>query len=174
MPWLRRILMVLIIAVALVTLVGLFLPKTFHVERTVVIDAPPADIHAFTGDLRMWEEWTPWIENDPTIEITYGSTTTGEGASQSWVGDSGDGELTFTRCDEASGVAYDMAFDQGRYPSTGALVYAPDGGSTRVTWTMDGANVGITGRWMGLLMDSFIGPMFEQGLDKLKMVVEMD
>jgi carbon monoxide dehydrogenase subunit G len=174
MTWLKRILTALIIGIVLLFVISLFLPKTFHVERSIRIDASSAEVHAYVGDLAKWESWTPWIEADPTIVIDYGPVTSGVGASQSWTGDSGNGELSFTRCDPSHGVAYDMSFDEGRYPSTGELTYAAEGAGTMVTWVMDGESNGVVGRWMGLFMGSMVGPMFDQGLESLKTVVETD
>ena len=172
MAWLTRILTALIIGIVLLFVVSLFLPKTFHVERSILIDAASAEVHAHVGDLAKWESWTPWVEADPTIVIDYGPATSGVGASQSWSGDSGNGELTFTRCDSVAGVAYDMSFDEGRYPSTGELNYAAEGAGTRVTWIMDGESTGVVGRWFGLFMGPMVGPMFDRGLERLKQVVE--
>ncbi len=172
MTWLKRILTALIIGIVLLFLISLILPKTFHVERSILIDASAADVHAYVGDLEKWEAWTPWVEADPTIVIEYGPITSGVGASQSWTGDSGGGELTFTRCDVVTGVGYDMSFDEGKYPSTGELTYAAEGTGTTVTWVMDGESSGVVGRWFGLFMGPMVGPMFDQGLEKLKTVVE--
>ena len=172
MAILKWTLIVILGVIVLLLVGGLFLPKTFHLERSVDIQAPAATVHALVGDLRAWDQWTPWLEEDPTIVTTFGERTTGVGASQTWVGDSGDGELTFTASDPQRGVEYAMAFDGGKYPSTGALRYEPLPDGTRVTWVMDGESNGIVGRWFGLFMDGMVGPMFESGLTKLKATSE--
>jgi len=172
MAFLKWTLIVVVGLLALLFAVGFVLPDTFHVERSVEIQAPPARVHALVGDLRAWETWTPWKDEDPTIEVSFGERTTGVGASQTWTGESGDGELTFTACDPDAGVEYAMAFNQGQYPSTGALRYEPLPGGTRVVWTMDGESDGVVGRWFGLFMDGMVGPMFESGLAKLKAAAE--
>jgi len=171
---LKWALLVILGLIVLLFAVGLFLPGTFHVERSVDIQAPPSRVHALVGDLRAWERWTPWKDEDPTIVVDYGERTTGVGASQTWVGESGDGELTFTASDPAGGVEYAMAFDDGKYPSLGALRYEPLPDGTRVTWSMDGESNGIVGRWFGIFMDGMVGPMFESGLQKLKRAAEAD
>lgn len=172
MVWLKWILIAIAALLAIFFGVGMMLPGSYHVERSVEIEAPVASVHALVGDLRAWEEWTPWKEEDPTIETTFGATTAGVGAHQHWTGESGSGELTFTRCDPAAGVAYDLAFEQGKYRSIGEIRYEPAGDVTRVVWVMDGKNEGVLARWFGVMMDRMVGPMFEQGLGKLKAVVE--
>ncbi len=174
----KKFLVVLALVLLIVVVVGAVLPTDYSIERSIDIQAPPARVHAHVGDLEQWPSWTPWLEQDPTIQVTLGDTTTGVGASQTWTGDSGNGELTFTKCDPATGVAYDMAFIMGevRAPSVGALTYRPSGASTTVVWSMRG-DVGdfmppVVGGYMNLMMKSSIAGMFDQGLSKLKTVVE--
>jgi hypothetical protein len=160
-------------ATALVVVVALFLPKSYTVTRSVVVNAPPAEIHLFTGDLNRWPEWTPWLNEDPTIVVTVGQETTGVGASQTWVGESGDGELTFTRSDPDWGIAYDMAFDQGKYRSQNSMEYRTVGGATEVFWIMTGDHgPNPLERYFGIFMPAMIGPMFDEGLARLKLVTE--
>ncbi len=159
--------------IVLVVGISFFLPKTYHVERTVSIDAPPAQVHRLTSDLRNgWPQWEPWSEADDSIVTTYGDVTAGVGASQSWTSNRGTGALTLTVCDVAVGVEYDMSFNVDQYISNGKLSYTPTATGTDVTWEMDGDMSGVTGKYFGLMMDSMVGPMFEQGLDNLKDAAE--
>ena len=160
-------------ATLLVIVVGFLLPSTFEVSKSVIIKAAPERIHEFTGDLTRWPEWTPWLKDDPNLVVTYGDKTTGVGASQVWQGGSSEGHLVLTRCDPTWGIAYDMAFDKSTYESTGSLQYKTVPESTEVIWTMTGDNgMNILARYFGALMPSMIGPMFEEGLARLKMVSE--
>jgi hypothetical protein len=168
--WLAIIIATLVV---LFIIIGFTLPKDYTVERTVLIDAEPVAIHTLTGDLQAWDQWTPWLEADPTIETTFGEITTGVGASQTWTGESGSGKLTFTQCSPESGVVYDMSFDEGKYVSIGALDYKVVDGGTQVTWRMAGEMGGNPiSRYFGAMMDAMVGPMFEKGLNKLKTAAE--
>ena len=69
---------VLIILVVTVAVIGLFLPARYSVERSVVIDAEPGEIHEYVGNLKRWDEWAPWKEEDPSIVITLGEKTSGD------------------------------------------------------------------------------------------------
>jgi hypothetical protein len=170
---LKRIAIGVGLATLVVIAVGFALPRTYTVTRSVTIDADPARIHGFVGDLERWPDWTTWIQEDPTIEIAYGDNTTGVGAHQSWKGKSGSGELTFTRSDPATGIAYDMGFDGGKYVARCEMNYRPVGDRTEVEWTMTGDHgLNVLERYMGLMMDAVIGPMFEDGLDRLKVAAE--
>ena len=164
--------------VVAVVVAGLVMPTSYAVEKEITIDATPAQVHAYVGHLTKWEEWTPWKDADPTMTVQPGDKSTGVGASQSWTGKDGDGELTFTKCDEASGIAYDMAFiiEGTRAPATCEMTYSESDGKTTVVWTMEGDTSDfmppVVGGLMTPLMSSSIGGMFDQGLDKLKEQVE--
>jgi len=161
------------LATLLVIAIGFMLPSTYTITRSVVIKADTARVHTLVGDLERWPEWTTWLQDDPTIVVTLGATTAGMGASQTWVGDSGSGELTFTRCDPAWGIAYDMGFDQGKYFAECDMTYHPKDGGTEVVWRMTGDNgLNVLQRYMGLVMDAMVGPMFEDGLNRLKLAAE--
>lgn len=160
-------------ATVLAALVGLMLPSTFEVERSLVINATPARIHSFTSDLTRWPEWVPWLNKDPNLVVTYGDLTTGVGASQTWTGDDSDGELLFTRCDPAWGITYDLTFNKNTYTSTRSLQYRPGAGGTEVVLNMTGDfGNNILARYFRGLMPSLLGPQFQEGLARLKMVAE--
>lgn len=166
---------VVVLAVVAFVGIGLMLPSAYRVERSIVISADTQTIHALVGDLRRWPEWTPWQDEDPSIRIVQGTTTSGAGAYQSWSGDGGSGELTITDSSPDSGVRYDISFDNGAFQCKAALRYSPEGAATRVTWRMSGdAGMNIVGRYFGVMMDRLVGPMFESGLEKLKSVAEKD
>ena len=163
---------------AAVCLIGFFLPTAYAVERKVTINATPEQVHALVGDLKAWPQWAPWEEDDPTIKTTYGEKTTGVGASQSWTGKDGDGELTLTASSPTTGIAYDMAFIQGdmRAPAECAMSYQVADGTTTVTWSMKGDLASmmppVLSGYMNLTMPSMIGGMFDRGLEKLKGIAE--
>ncbi len=162
-------------AVILLLVVGVsfFLPNTYHIERTVSIDAPAAQVHRLTSDFQNgWPLWEPWGEVDDSIQTTYGDVVAGVGAIQHWTSKDGNGTLTITASDVASGIEYDMAFNVDQYISKGKLGYTSTATGTDVTWEMDGDVSGVIGKYFGYMLDSTVGPMFEKGLGNLKTAVE--
>ena len=171
--------MLVVVGIVAVAGVGLAiwastLPAGYDITRSVVIDADPALVREYAGDLARWDEWTPWKEIDPTIEVTLGEKTRGVGAHQSWTGESGSGELTIIDDDPASGIQYALAFDEGSFTSHGELGWAPVDGGTRVTWRMWGEAPGLVARlfFHFLSMEDRVGRDFDRGLEKLRQVVE--
>ena len=171
---LKKLLITLGILVGIVVVAGLFLPTEFQVSRAVVIDAKPETIHAYVGDLKKWNAWEPWRDADPSLAITIGEKSTGVGAAQSWIGKEGDGSLVFTESSPDKGVRYDLFFLQGKERCTSSILYnAMQPAKTNVLWTMKGdMEVPVLGGYMAMFMDSMVGPLFEQGLAKLKRVAE--
>lgn len=170
----KNLLLAILIILILIVVVGLFLPTSYTVERSVVIDAGPEKVHEYVGDLNKWEEWAPWKEEDPSIVVTKGEKTKGVGASQYWVGDSGDGALTITKDSPEEGIEYDLVFEGGLYECQSAVMYEElKDGDTKVTWEMNGdMNSPIIGGYFALMMDSMVGEMFDRGLNNLKSKVE--
>ncbi len=173
MKWLKRIALGLVALVVILVLVSFALPSSYRVERVATIKAPIAKVYALTGDLNEWPKWSPWIDMDPTIETTVANKATGVGAHQRWTGASGDGELTFTKADPATGVEYDMSFNKGQFKSRAGMALSKDGEGTKLTWWMTGElGMNPMARYMGVMMDKWVGKDFDRGLEKIKAAVE--
>lgn len=173
LPILKRIGIGLGLATLLVAVGGLTLPSSYTISRSIIIEAAPSDVHAYLGDLENWPNWTPWFKGDANLEVVVGTISQGVGAHQTWEGNSSSGELTLTRCDQDWGIAFDMALDDGRKMTACTMRYIPVEGGTEVTWDMSGDNgINIFARFASLALDPVIGPMFDEGLARLKMVTE--
>jgi hypothetical protein len=170
----KKFLIVLLVLIVALGVIGMVLPKNYQLKRSVTISAAPPAVHTFVGDLKKWPDWAPWQDEDPTIKVTYGPKTSGVGASQTWTGKSGDGRLTFTKCDD-QGVAWDMVFvENGReMPAKGWMTYQPVTGATVVEWGMEGKiDTPVIGGYLTLFMPMMVGGMFDKGLSRLKSKVE--
>ncbi len=162
------------VLVLLFFVVGFCLPRKFHVERGLFINAPPKSVYAVISKLREWPTWTAWTkERYPDMKIEFSGAEEGVGARQTWEGkSSGRGSIEIVKASPEEGIAYAFSFDGN--PSTGGIGFFPgvDDG-TLVTWYADG-DLGMNpiARYFGLQMDRFMGPDFEQGLRNLKKKVE--
>ena len=168
--------LILLVVIGVFVVDSLMTPE-YEVIRGIVIDAEPDAIHRWVGDLRNWKQWAP-VGEGSGFELTYGATTTGVGGSQSWTAGAGRGELRFTKWDPARGVLYEMSFASPGNPtmtSSGGLAYDPAGDATRVTWRMRGSfGEGFGNGLRATQMDGRLGPVYEEGLKKLKKLVEGD
>ncbi|MGQ0587568.1 MAG: SRPBCC family protein [Gammaproteobacteria bacterium] len=161
--------------IALLVAVGLVLPKTAHVERSIVIDAPPVMAFTVLNGFRQFGKWSPWADIDPDAVTTLDGPATGTGARMSWSGNAevGTGSQEILESTAPSLIRLRLTFGDfpGEFQSSYAL--AAEGAGTRATWSFD-ADYGssIMGRYFGLMSDSMLGPDYEKGLARLKALVE--
>jgi hypothetical protein len=167
----KKFLLVLLLLLVVAAAVGFFLPHDFSVEESINIRAKPSAIHDLVGDLKRWDDWAPWKENDPSLQVTLGKETKGVGASETWTGKEGNGSLTFTASDAKRGIEYDMRFD--KTSAKGGVRYEPIGDTTKVAWWLKGSmDTPVIGGYLALLMPRMAGPDFRKGLARLKRAVE--
>src|SRR5690606_38039947 len=76
----KLLLLAMMLGVAGVVAYGFMLDDVIKVERSIVMDAKPRDVHKFIGDLRAWDDWGTWRDEDPTITYTYTDSTTDVGS----------------------------------------------------------------------------------------------
>jgi effector-binding domain-containing protein len=175
MKILKPVLIVVAALLLLLIIIGLFLPSSAHVERTVSIAAAPGDVYEIVNDLRRFNEWSPWFEKDPKAKYTYSGTPTGVGSRLEWesqVSSVGSGSQEIIESVPDQKVRTRLNF--GASGDTQAEVrIAPEGAGSRVTWALD-ASFGrnLVGRYFGLAMNSMVGPDYEAGLGKLKALAE--
>lgn len=170
----KKFLLSVLVLVLILVAVGFVLPGSVHIERSVVIDAPPAQVFPYVSDFERFNEWSPWARRDPNTRYTF-NRTSGVGARMEWSSEdpdvgSGSQEYTEVRDNEFVKVALDFG-DMGQANATHQLT--PAEGGTRVTWGFDsefGNN--LIFRYFGLMMDRWVGADYEQGLANLKAVVE--
>ena len=169
---LKTVLLTLISVLTIVVVIGLCLPTHYAASRSVVVHAPLENVFALIGDLKRWPEWEPFSTSDPTTKTTLGATTTGVGASQSWVGKGNTGRLKFTASDPKAGIEYDVVFTNGEHESPAKSwmrMSERSPGSVEVRWGMEGEmSMPMVGGFFALIADERIGPIFEDGLEALK------
>jgi Polyketide cyclase / dehydrase and lipid transport len=172
---LKKILIGLGAALALLVVVILVQPATFHVERSIDMSAPPEAAFAQVNDFRAWGAWSPWEKLDPNMKRTYDGAAAGVGAKYAWVGDKevGEGRMTIERSEPAA-IAIKIEFLKPfEATNTAVFTFTKNPGGNRTTWAMDGSN-NFIGKAMCLVMDmdEMIGADFERGLASMKVAAE--
>ena len=167
------------LAAVVVAGVGLLLPREFTLQRSITVAASPERIHQETSRLDRWELWATWLRDDPSLTVKPGPSLEGVGASLSWQNETGGGHMSVTRSDPAWGVAFDMTLGRKQQPVASSLQYrvlaaTADGQPrTEVVWTLQGdSGWDLMERYFNLLLDPLMGPMLEDGLQRLKMQAE--
>ena len=168
-----RILMWMLLIAALFVAAAYFLPQKVYVERELEIQAKPQIVFNQVNDLHNWIKWSKWTMIDPEMEIEYKNHGIGVGGGYEWKSQNknvGNGKLEITESVKYDSVVVLMDFmKEGTATSRFKFVETESG--TFVNWNLV-YDVGFNpaGRWMGLMMDKFVGPDFEEGLKNLNTV----
>lgn len=174
MVWLKRIGIGLLGLVVLLTVVGVLLPRRVHVQRSIDIAAPPANVFAVLNNLHVFNKWSPWADIDPETQYQFSGPWTGTGATMQWHSSNpkvGDGSETITASEPDRHIGLQMRFGAGRVAGS-SFDLSPVADGTQVTWSFDvdfGWN--LPARYTGLWFDRLIGSAYEAGLRNLQTFV---
>ncbi|MFY2789322.1 SRPBCC family protein [Rhodococcus sp. KRD162] len=147
------------------------------VERSTVVQADAATVHALIDDFHEWVKWSPYEGLDPDLMRTYAGPDAGVGASYAWSGNRKAGAGTMTIIESVPGelVVLDLEFTKPfKNRNVTAFVLEPAADGTHVTWRMSGKQ-NLLFRLIGSVypvMDKLVGSDFEKGLRQLAAVAE--
>jgi hypothetical protein len=168
------------LGVAAATAVAAFLilaatqPDNFRVQRSALIQAPPAKVHALIDDFGRWQSWSPWEKKDPAMKRVRSGPASGVGAVYAWDSkEVGSGRMEIVESTTAAvRIKLDFAAPMEAH-NIAEFVLQPEGEATRVTWTMRGRNTYV-GKVMHTVfdIDQMVGKDFEAGLASLKSLTE--
>jgi len=166
-------------AVALLAILAIAIatrPADFRVSRSQSIDALASGVYAQVADFHRWKAWSPWDKLDPSMQTEYAGEAGVPGASYAWKGNDKVGEGRMTLIDARPGQLLSIKLEFIKpfaSVATTRFDFTPQGGTTQVTWTMDGHN-DFVGKAFSLVMnmDKMVGGDFERGLSQLKAVAE--
>lgn len=170
----RRLITVLAAVILAAVLVAFLLPREVTVSRTVTIDAPAEAVWPKINSLEEMASWSPWLARDPETVQTFTGPESGVGATMAWQSDKvGSGTQEIVESVEHESVVTALDFDGMGTALADLRLAAASGGGTDVTWTFD-SDMGWNPmmRWMGLMMDRWVGSDYERGLAMLKTSVE--
>jgi hypothetical protein len=174
---LKKILIVLVVAVGGFLAYAATRPDAYRVERTATMDAPSEIVFAQVEDFKAWAAWSPWEKMDPQMQKTFSDPSKGVGATYAWKGNDkvGVGKMTIMESAPPTRLEAKLEFVEPfeSVARNGFTVASEGANASRVTWFMEGNN-NLMGKVFGIFMnmDSMIGADFERGLAALKTVSE--
>ncbi|HEX4875988.1 MAG TPA: SRPBCC family protein [Chitinophagaceae bacterium] len=157
-------------------LIGAYLmPKTYNVEKSVIIIKPADAVKKYVADLNHYSKWNPWQQSDPTATNNITGSAGSAGHKYAWEGKKvGVGSLTLISSDEKH-IHFDLEFikpwkskakDNWLFEAWG------DGNETKVTWQNSGELPWPVARLMGPMINKNLNHQFATGLANLKKMVE--
>jgi len=147
-------------------------PNAYNVFRSRTISAPVPVLFNNVNDFKKWKSWSPWIEKDPELKITYPEQTMGVGGSYSWEGENGVGRMSTLNINPYDSILQEMQFEDFP-PSDVYWKFETSESATTVTWGMKSDTMPFMLKFYALInggMDNIVGPDFELGLKKLDSV----
>lgn len=171
----RNILIGLVALVAVLAIVGMVLPRYVTVERDVIVQATPEAVYPHVASLQAFSEWSPWGDIDPDMVVAYSGPEIGVGNVMEWTSEHpnvGNGRQEILEVVENESVR--TALDFGEMGTAEAWWrLTSEGTGTRVIWGLTAdMGQGPVGRWVGLMMDGWVGADYERGLARLQGIVE--
>src|SRR5258707_12243270 len=94
----RKVPISVIALLAIILLLAASRAKTFRIQRSINIEAPPERVFELIDDLHNWPLWAPQDKEDATMKRTYSGTDKGTGAVSQWTssGSAGKGSMLIT------------------------------------------------------------------------------
>jgi len=167
---------ILLLAIAFVLIAGIFVPKTYHLEKDITINAPQERVWNNVNSLQALEKWSPWADIDPSMKVTHEGQQGEVGSVYRWEGnkDVGSGNQTLTKIQLPERVETHLHFIKPfKGEAESFIQLAGAGNGTKVTWGFD-TKYSYPMNVMQLFvdMDEMMGNQYNKGLSKLKSISE--
>ncbi|MCC7246571.1 MAG: SRPBCC family protein [Saprospiraceae bacterium] len=175
MKFLKYLLYAVLGFVVLIVLLGLFAKKTYHVERSIEIDAPRHLVWDQVRHFKNFTKWQPWNDLDPNMQITYEGVDGEVGAAYAWKGteDVGEGKEVIKKI-EGDRIDLEISFKEP-FQAVSPVFFQVTGDSmkTKVSWGMDTNFPFPINAWaMFTDINKAMGADYERGLGNLKKLCE--
>lgn len=174
MKILKRIGLGLLILIALIFIVGLFLPKETHLTREVTIAKPRNEVFAYVRDIRNQDHYAKWNLEDPNMAKSYRGTAGTPGFVAAWDSKKvGKGEQEITKVTEGERVDMELRFERPMKSTANSFMTTSDAGAnqTKVVWGYD-AHSNYPMNIMSFFMKGMLGSAFQTGLNNMKKNLE--
>lgn len=173
----NTLLYILIGIVLLIVVLALIAPKSYEVSRNITINKPVADVYDYLKYLKNHGHWSPWQERDPDMKKTFTGTDGEVGFVSAWESDHkqvGSGEQEIVGLKDNEEIRTHLRFLKPFKSESDAYIRVnDDNGNAKVTWGFSGNNkFPMSIMMLFMNMEKAVGPDFEQGLAKLKKVLE--
>ena len=172
-----KILLGILVTLAVLFVIGgMVLPSERHVERSVVVKADQAKVFSLVNDFREFNKWSPWATYDPEgTRYEFSGPAAGVGSKMSWTSEHpnvGSGTQEIVDSQPNTMVKSKLTFEGFETPSYATFTLEPADDGTRLTWSFDANLDSMIGRYMGLMLEKWVGGDYERGLARLKELAE--
>ena len=175
MKTVRRILFFISFTALAVLAIGFFLSRKVNVERRRMMKASVHDIYVQVNTLTNWEKWSPWLQLDTNMQISFSGPASGVGSRYTWYSqDKNIGNGCISIHSSVTDKWVQVLMDYGKNgKSTGEFHFIQVKDSIEVIWNIE-TDLGMNPltRWFGLFSDRMVGPDLVRGLSNLEKLVK--
>ncbi len=171
----KKIILIVLAIIALPLIFALFIKKSYHVERSIIVNESQKEVYQFLKYVKNQKVFAVWSQYDPNMKETTTGTDGEIGFVQRWESDHekvGVGEQEIIKLTPYSRIDYAFRFYKPfeALDDSGYFQFTPiETGKTKVTWGYDGKMKYPTNILMLFIdFDDLIGSDFEKGLENLK------
>ncbi len=169
MKAIKIVLISILSIIGLILLIALFVPKEISLSREIVIPAPYELVYGQVISLKAHNDWSPWNERDPNLELRFEGIDGELGSKYYWKGNDEVGE----GYEELIAVFDDKIetriqfFEPWESVATTVMTLEQQETGVLVNWSFQTSN-NFPMNIFNLMLESQLGPDFEYGLNKLK------
>ncbi|MBD3627081.1 SRPBCC family protein [Cyclobacterium sp.] len=178
MKVLKIILIILLVLIAIPLVMAVFIQKDYFVEREITINKPHEEVYNYLSMLKNQDNFSSWSLKDPTMKKTYTGSDGQVGFIAGWESenpDAGVGEQEIIGIDQGKRIDYALRFKEPFEASDLAYMEFEEVNSnqTKVIWGFEGhMDYPMNAMLAFMDMESLIGNDFEEGLQRLKEILE--
>ncbi len=168
------IIYILLALIVLLLLTAFMMPKSYNVEKTMIIKKSSENVKSRVGDLNQYAIWNPWQQSEPTSTKTITGTPNTPGHKYAWQGKKiGVGSLTINSLDNKH-IHFDLEFlKPWKAKAKDNWLFEQWGdGETKITWQNSGELPWPMARLMGPMITKNLNHQFGIGLENLKKMCE--
>ena len=161
--------------ILLLIVIGVILPSSYHVERSITIDRSSKQIFPYLNNIQKWPAWTSLNQNkDFSLEQSFYGPNQGIGSGMTYRGDKlGKGKIEIIDNELNDHVSYSLLINNRFHTQGNIQIVSLSDSSSQVTISLNG-DVGfhLPNRFIILMMDNIAGSLFQESLNHLKLIVE--
>jgi hypothetical protein len=178
MKWIKRLFLLILSLITLILVLGVFVPKKFKSERSIQVSLPKDSVYQYLKFLKNQDQFSVWARQDPKMKKTYTGQDGIVGFVSAWESKDenvGIGSMELVKLTPGERIDMHIRFkvpfenEDDAYFETSSI----NEENTRVIWGFEGNTPYPWNAITYLLnMDEVIGKDLDNGLKKLKSVLE--
>ena len=161
---------IVITIIILWVIIAFISPKEMKTSQSIVINRTPYVVYDQVNNLKLWNNWSPWVKKDPGMTQKFSDNHVGIGAVVRWESEKeGDGEQTIVESYAPKKIRTALVFTDwdGTTYSNWKFEEVSDG-KTKVTWDLEGSELPFILRPLGFGWNASLEKDYKNGLQNLK------